>query len=254
MFRTALFTLLLCAMSLAAIAQTQYRIRYVIPYDRMSEGQQYRAQKSFYALSVPSFGLHCEHSLDVNTAGNPTFKRSKRNGFGIGAMIFGNFIKLGEFNYGTSILALEYVLSINSCSYKFDKLDYVGLDKGYKGNFTTYALPLTLMYKRGAEADLSQERKTMYSIGIGIAPSIANIDLLGASGRKIPAMPFAMAEYGVFAGRAIKLRATYFPLEKDMFDGSHKLQNGNMLRSKLSVSSGLVISLILMQFSHHWGG
>lgn len=252
MLRNTFLTLLLCGMSLAAIAQTQYRIRYVLPYDKMTERQQYNAQKSFFALSVPSFALHCEHRLDVNTPDNPTFKRSKRNGFGIGAMIFGNFIKLGEFNYGTSILALEYALSINSCSYKFDKLDYLGLDN-YKGNFTTYALPLTLMYKRGAEADLSLDRKTMYSIGIGIAPSIANVDLLGASGRKIPAMPFAMAEYGVFAGRAIKLRATYFPLEKEMFDGAHKLQNGNALHSRLSVSSGLVISLIVMQFSHHWG-
>lgn len=251
MFRNTLLTMLLCGMSLVSLAQMEYRVHYFLPYDNMSERQQYAAQKSFYGVSIPSVVLNCQHAVD--SAGSTTFNRSKRSGMGIGVSV-GGFYRLGDFNGGTSILALEVMLSANTCGYKFDKLEYFGLNESYRGNFSSYALPLTLMYKRGAEAQLSRERRTMYSLGVGVAPSYATVRLLGAEGKKWMAQPLVMAEYGFLAGnRALKFRATYFPLEQKMYEGKHKLQNETKLNSQLSVSSGLIISLIWLTHSNHWG-
>lgn len=251
MLRHTLLTLLLSSLSIIAIAQVEYRVHYFIPYDKMSERQQYRAQKSAYALSIPSITLNGMHAVD--SAGSTTFTRSKRNGFGIGIMM-GGFYNLGEFNGGTGILALEAMLSVNTCNYKFDKMEYFGLNRNYTGNFSAYTLPFILMYKRGAEAQLSRERKTMYSLGVGVSPGYATVNILGAEGKKWVVQPQVMGEYGFLTGnRALKFRATYFPLKQKMFDGKHKLENDVMLRSQLSVSSGVVISILWLVNSNRWG-
>jgi hypothetical protein len=247
MFRLFIFTVLLTGISIAAIGQ-QHRMHYFTSYNNMSERQQYVAQKTFFGLTYPTMVLASQNHYVGS--GDTTFSVNARNGFGIG-FINGAYYNLGEFRNGKSIMALEIAVNINAYFWKF-KVDEFGVGNTRKANHTNFGLPITLMYKRGAEAILSTEGKFMYSLGVGLHPAYTSTNYFEKSIDKWQLNPLIMAELGVFAGRAMKLRATYYPLPKVIYNSTFDYA-GSKITSKITGSSGLVVSLLFMFNSHHWG-
>jgi len=93
----------------------------------------------------------------------------------------------------------------------------------------------------------------MYSLGIGIQPLDAQITYFGISATTLTVRPFLVADGGILGGRAWKLRLVYFPVNTVWMNKLGKLDD-NYLNTKLTGSSDLKISLLIMLRSNHWGG
>jgi hypothetical protein len=159
MYRILLFTLLTGFLPRVASCQN-YRVHHYVPFSAMSEQQQYNVQKTEFGIAYPSMTITARNHFvakgntslaDIDT----NFTLTKRSGFGIGFMTAG-VRDLATMRDGRSIVALEIALSVNAYTWRFDKIEAVGFYGRNTANFTSYGLPLTLMYKHGAEAELSR--------------------------------------------------------------------------------------------------
>jgi hypothetical protein len=89
-------------------------------------------------------------------------------------------------------------------------------------------------------------------MGIGARPAYATTNYFGQGQNKFRFSPLIMAECGVFAGRALKLRATWYPLTEKLYDGSFNIDKTNSMTTSAKGSDNLVFSFIFLPYSNRW--
>jgi len=236
-----------------------YKTRQHIPlvkYENLPEWQKRMAQRASLGLTFPTMGLTADnHFVAQNSNYVPnidtTYRLKKRSGFGIG-FIDGNFFPLREYAIG-SIIALDVTFTADVYTWKFAYIPALGLNQADKCSIAQYALPVSLVYKHGGDAMLSQTYKYMYSFGVGIQPLDAQTNYFGQSQNVLLFRPFISLEGGVLGGRAWKLRAVYYPVNSVFLNQTGHLDD-NTLTAKITGSSDLKISLLVMLRSNYWGG
>jgi hypothetical protein len=249
MFRHAIFCFILSFVTFNASAQQRYY--FYVPYENMSERQQLSAQRGYIGFSYPSMSINATgHYRDPGSYGanvfDTSFSINKRTSFGIG-VVWGGFLRLADYRNGGQ-LALDIALSAEYCSLKLDEIP--GTTFGSDGSISKYALPICLMYKHGAEAELDRSKKFMYSVGIGIQPARLSFKYYSVNTDMWKFRPYLLAECGVFAGIAMKLRATYYPLSTVLHNTSGTADK--TLYANVTGSSETVVSLLFMLRSYHW--
>lgn len=189
------------------------------------------------ATSSPMYGLYFGYGTRI-----AKLSHNQALGIGVGATI--NFLTFKPES------GIRYFGDTASSHYKIQttKYSYVGI-------------PISLDYKSGAEAAWDRDEGNMFAIGAGICPKIIATGYFNEVSW-LSVTPFAKAEFGFFAGLAMKLRATYFIGEQVYANdnpyyavGYYSGQAAPDFDATLKVSTGgeLVISLLIMPFSRSWG-
>jgi hypothetical protein len=128
-------------------------------------------------------------------------------------------------------------------------------------------LPISIDFKTGGEAISCKQRRAMFTVGVGVQPSMIQLkedgqDEIGnkppgkikvndpaASYSRIRMASFVKVEAGFFAGIAFKLRYVAYFGEMGMIKESVKDSD---FRVKASGTFGSTISIIIMPFSMGW--
>ncbi|MBS1779755.1 MAG: hypothetical protein JST70_10560 [Bacteroidetes bacterium] len=130
-------------------------------------------------------------------------------------------------------------------------------------SYTCIYFPVSLDFKYGADAIYTRNLKSMFNIGFGAYPYICESSRQSGY---IGVTPFVKAEFGFFAGIAMKIRATC-SLKSMNYDedGSYEIPTqyhnsyGNIVRSPdiqgtytIQGSPDLILSLVILPFSRKW--
>lgn len=122
-----------------------------------------------------------------------------------------------------------------------------------------FGIPVSLDYKTGGEAILNKSYKSLFTIGMGLQPTLFTSEYprRGGGGGNIitirgepvfKVVPFVKAEFGFHAGMAFKLRGVAYIGDAKYVDS----QNDYGVHVKAKGSCGYMFSLIFMPFSWDW--
>lgn len=114
-------------------------------------------------------------------------------------------------------------------------------------------IPISLDFKTGGDIPLNKTKRQMFTIGGGIL--VGGTNNFRSSEKQVPfvPIPFLKLEAGVFAGIALKLRATAYFGDANYIDRKTGNIFGNdELYTKTRSGYGYDISLIIMPFSPGW--
>lgn len=260
--RTLLFVILFNAVTIAAysqLARTHYW--HLKTYSDMSEKQQEALQRRYFTLEYPGMTMDVQQHYNMTpTYGTPvdtSFSLKKRSGFsfGISAGAFSNIKQFGD-NHS---IAIDYSLSYEIINWKFKGVYFPGEGNvDGDGTFTMVGIPITVMYKSGGEVDCDPEQKFLWSVGAGAEPGLTSANYMTVSvNNHFVVRPYALAEIGVKAGWAWKLRATYFIGNNLLVDKTGQnlpsIENNSTLYAKATGSGNVVIALVFLPWSGHWG-
>lgn len=120
-------------------------------------------------------------------------------------------------------------------------------------------IPLSLDYKYGGEATLNKHDKTLFTLGLGVAPGFY-MNYNDLTPMPFRAVPFVKAELGFFCGLAFKLKASTFLARGNYLNyvEYYRLSDDDVaapdreleVRSKGSL--GYSLTLMVMPFSFDW--
>jgi len=171
----------------------------------------------------------------------------------------------------TSNVSLNIGLNVAMATFTHDTVEFGGT-----GTNLLYAkdrklmmggLPISIDFKTGGEAICCKQRKTMFTLGVGVQPSMIQLkedgqDEIGnkppgkikvndpaATYSRIRMASFVKVEAGFFAGIAFKLRYVAYFGEMGMIKESVKDSD---FRVKANGTFGSTVSLIIMPFSMGW--
>ena len=133
--------------------------------------------------------------------------------------------------------------------------------------FTMIGVPISIDFKTGGDALANKSRRTMFTVGVGVQPSMIQVtegeqDSIGIANPKrvkvkdpsasyshFKVAPFAKVEAGFFAGIAFKIRYVAYFGEMGLITESVKDSD---FKVKASGGFGSTISLVIMPFSMGW--
>ena len=220
----------------------------------MSEGQQILAQRSYIGFGVPLMTLNADYHFIANRHGlapdsDTSFSIRRDNGFAFG-ITAGYVFRFGMYTNG-AILGMDLGVGYDYYTWKSGKNNFLAIDDG-NSKLSDWSIPISFFYKRGSEAEYTSQKRTMFSLGVGIEPGKMSMNYLGSETKAWKFRPFAVGEVGVFAGRALKLRLRYYPL-KTIFVDQESTYTDGLLATKVSGLGNVTLTFIIMMYSNHWG-
>lgn len=114
------------------------------------------------------------------------------------------------------------------------------------------ALPVGADYKYGCDALADKSEKLCMSFGAGLYPSMNLTVYRDVGSFNFHLRPYVRAEFGVFAGICMKLRATYAFGNINYFEYGYD-NPGDVEHTVFRSTGSTVISLIFMPFSWKYG-
>jgi len=197
-----------------------------------------------------------------NFAGDTTLKRSV-SGVGFGVDI-GSTIPLKKIGH-IKMLGLTIHLVVNE--FVWGNLNenyslagtYTNSSSNMNGLTEQIALPIGLDYKIGPDAILSKRLHIGASFGIGVMPSVNETvmvdpaNLNGGGGLAFGINPYAKAELAFFGGICFKLRGEFAFGNIPFIDQQKNLAGLTDGPFKVTGTSNLMLSFIIMPFSMTWG-
>ncbi len=271
--------LLLCVViSLSCTAtQAQSIFRYYNRYMRSSSKAKKMYQrdymgygKAFMAIDVKQHYTDIRYvdpdpNTNYNTGGKTadTFIHTKYSASSAINYTEGTFFPLQKVGR-EGLIALDVSASVNLIQYSIGPIDYSAttgiVEEGISEQFY---FPIGLVYKYGGEVNLNKKSKFMFTMGCGVAPYISGSKIIAFSNLMMGSRKYVMAEFGVFAGIAWKLRATVYMgnmilVENkyaDIFDATSGYSDGyGNLDIKVTGGTTATVSLLINPFSWDWRG
>lgn len=182
-----------------------------------------------------------------------------------------------DFHFPVSRLSKASVASISAginvamAKFSHDTIQFGGTGSNLlymkERNMMMIGVPISIEFKTGGDALSNKARRTMFTAGVGIQPSMIQIteggqDSIGipnpkrvkvndpsASYSHIKVAPFVKLEAGFFAGIAFKIRYVGYFGEMGLITESVKDSD---FKVKTTGGYGSTVSLILMPFSMGW--
>ena len=117
------------------------------------------------------------------------------------------------------------------------------------------ALPIGIDWKAGNDAILTKRLPFGTTMGVGLMPQVTMTSLASSSidsKMSFGCTPYGKVELSIFAGLDIKLRAMYTVGNVTLIDVNHSLPGSTDGAFKITSTSNLILSLIIMPFSGGW--
>lgn len=256
--RTLLLATLFCCVGFTVFAQRRHSsiLKPGIKYEDMSYFWQQVTQSSTLGLQYGFIGINVDANYTASRNGNganvdTSLKLSKGNNFSLG-FIAGNAFLLkrmersGRLELDVAFSYMHYKWNMGAVPVPEDPastIKYIRHD---------YSIPLTLYYRRGAEAERDINMKYMYSLGCGVDAGRVKMEFNANTTLAHKLAPFVAAEGGIYAGRAMKLRMVYYPLSSSVYSVNGGFSQGK-LNNTITNSGSISVSYILMLYSKYWG-
>lgn len=155
-----------------------------------------------------------------------------------------------------SMLVFNVELMASTTTIAYDMVMFADSGK-FMHPFETYrvGIPLSLEYRLGGDVTLNKRNKSMFSVGVGILPSLNNSDDYGHR-PPYKILPFVKAELGFFALVAVKVRAVgYFGNTDYVYSELYNVAQGgrgDYLKAEARGGNGFNLSVVVMPFSFKW--
>jgi hypothetical protein len=224
-------------------------------FDRFEIGYNYVSATGTYT------GVSTVIDGNGNFAGDTTGKRTiTATGFGIDLGTTFPLKRLGH----TKMLGLTIHLIVNEFVWgNLNQVytlngDFVNANNNMDGLTEQIAMPIGLDYKMGTDAILTKRLHFGASFGLGIYPSLnatvmvdpANLN--GGGGLGFGINPYAKAEVALFGGICFKFRAMFSYGNVPYIDQNKSLVSLTDGPFKITGTSNLMLSFIIMPFGWHW--
>lgn len=266
-------TVVICLLSVCSITYGQriYRRSYnqeSEPVKRMLQRDAIGYIQPFQALNLT---LHySENTLNIvsngNTYPNPngvvankTLVDEIKNKSSWG-VYFGYTFPVAKFD-NSNALAIDMPVTVVYCKWPVATKTFTA-EETIEGDASSLQIGvgMGLKYVYGGEVALDRNKKTLFSLGAGIMPTLAAVQYSISAGAT-SMRPYFMAEAGVFAGIGFKVRATILPgtftyINQDKYLGTYNW-SGNPdqeknLHIQMEGKTGIELSVMLMPNSYHW--
>ena len=278
MHRKIIFASLIAILCIAeSHAQVQNIMNAYNRYNRASAKAKRLYQRDYLGYGMPKMNIEVwQHYTDDRTVyGDPTVPvtytsrpadtiiRGKYSPSSSLSYTEGTFIPM--FKIGREgMFAIDISASTSVYQYAIGKIDYssnTGVEE--TGIVQQYTFPIALVYKSGGEVNLNKKSKVLFTAGGGICPGMTGSKIIAFSDIMFTAQPYGIVEFGIFAGLAWKIRATFYTKKltlldnqyADIFDADsyHTDTYGN-LNIKVTGQPGVMLSLLVNPFSWDWKG
>lgn len=270
----AVLAALLCSVN--TFAQLNRYMRAYNRYSRSSERVKRLYQRDYVGYGMPKMNIEVwqrytddrtvyDPSVTIKYAAKPadTVIRGKYSAGSSLSATEGTFIPM--FKVGREgMFAIDVSASTSIYTYNIGKIDYssaTGIEE--TGIIQQYTFPIALVYKSGGEVNLNKKSKVLFAAGAGICPGMTAAKIIAFSDLQFSAQPYAMVEFGIFAGLAWKVRATVYTQKltiidnpyADIFDAdSYHTDGYGNLAIKVTGKPGAMFSLLVNPFSWDWKG
>jgi hypothetical protein len=239
------FYALACIMLYAASASAQ------LPW---TNGQRNTEQKNpikgkLYKRLSLGYGMHfVNNTLDVTYSENSTTAKRTLNikGEESMAVFLSTFFELGRIS-DNSAIALDLGVAANMFTFRHDTLITKAGPVQQDIPITFLAVPISIDFKTGGEVTLNKEQRTVFSGGIGIAPSMIQNDI----GSRIGAAPFVKLEAGFLAGMVFKVRGMLY-MGQARYINDEALTSGPYTSRKSSGPFGASVGIVIVPFAFGW--
>lgn len=242
--RTLLFSGLLLA---SGTASAQW---YPVPKGpkNFEIGYSYCTASAEFKYSANSFNEYTGTATDTSF----TERLTSKSGFGGLIGYFWPVSKLGP----KSRLAVGFNYMYNAFLWDGNTFEYsastqYGTTSSGSGTIEM-ALPVGADFKYGSDALADKSEKLCMSFGAGLYPSMDLTVYREVGSFNFHMRPYVRAEFGVFAGICMKLRATYVMGNIDYFSYGHD-NPGDVEHTVFRSTGSTMLSLVLMPFSWKFG-
>jgi hypothetical protein len=193
---------------------------YYRSYGSMSNAEKKNYQRTYGGLSMPVMNMNISSIYQDVSTGKFTYglMNSIIKKFGMKGAIGvygGSCFKLGKTSE-SSMIALDIAFTADLFNYNIGLVDISNNNKitfsktsSLTENLSTLIMrmPISVMYKTGNEVTLTMSNDALFSIGAGLAPSIAFNAYENVNNTFFKLQPVVISEIGIWF---IKLRASYY--------------------------------------------
>jgi len=262
------FTYSVIILFTAQVATAQFRggSRYAsqyMHYDEYDPIKKKGLKRQYIAFSYPMNTIQLDYIYQEHPKYGQKFDTSihisKKSSvsYGVSAGSFAKIVKIDA----KQMIAFDW--SFGGAYYTYNLVDYQQVD-GEALSLTALTMlfeaPLGLQYKSGGEASLNPKDKLLFSIGAGVAPTVAitgfafSNDAGGDVGADIvfKLRSYVMAEMGMYFGFAMKVRAMYYVSPFTLYKREEGDIETGRVSATLTGNSNIVVSLIILPFSMKW--
>jgi hypothetical protein len=266
--RTLTFALAILTTAQTSIAQFRgggrYYASHYAHYDEYDPIKRKGLKRQYLAFSYPMSTIQLDYIYKEHPQNGQKFDTSihlsKKSSVAYG-FSGGSFAKIAKLGNAKQMLAFDW--SIGGAYYTYNLVDYqdaAGDDLSLTALTMLFEAPLGLQYKTGGEASLNPKDKLLFSMGAGVAPTVAitgfafSNDAGGDVGADIvfKLRSYVMAEVGMYFGVAMKVRAMYYVKPFTLYKREEGDLETGQISATLTSNSNIVVSLIILPFSPKW--